>query len=67
MSGLLTIREVANILKLNRRTIFRYIKDGKLKAQKIGDAANSHYRIKQADLDDFLKGAGGGTTGDTQK
>lgn len=47
--SLYTTNEVAEILKVNRRTIFRYIKSGKLKAVKIGQ-----WRIKQADLDNFI-------------
>lgn len=67
MNGLLTITEVADILRLNRKTVWRYVKGGKLKAQKIGTALNSHYRIRKEDLDEFLKGTGGGTTGGTHK
>jgi len=47
---LLTIEEVAEILRVSTRTIVRYIESGKLKASKIGV-----WRIKQSDLDAFLE------------
>lgn len=47
---LLTIEEVAKILRVSTRTIIRYIESGKLKASKIGV-----WRIKQTDLDNFLE------------
>jgi len=47
---LLTIREVAEILRVSERSVNRYIEFGKLKASKIGQ-----WRIKQSDLDEFLK------------
>ena len=46
---LLTIKQVAEILQVSERTVFRYIKDGKLKATKIGQ-----WRIKKEDLDKFI-------------
>ena len=47
---LLTIREVAEILRVSERSVNRYIEYGKLKASKIGQ-----WRIKQSDLDKFLE------------
>ena len=47
---LLKIEEVAEMLRVSTRTITRYIEDGKLKASRIGK-----WRIKSADLDQFLK------------
>ena len=47
---LLTIKETAKILRVSERTIFRYIKAGKLKASKIG-----HWRIKESDLNNLLR------------
>jgi len=46
---LLTIEEVAEILRVSTRSVTRYIESGKLKASKIG-----HWRITQKDLDMFL-------------
>lgn len=46
---LLTIKEIAEILRVSERSVNRYIEAGKLKASKIGQ-----WRIKQSDLDKFL-------------
>ncbi len=47
---LLTIEEVAEMLRVSTRTVIRYIDSGKLKASKIGV-----WRIKQSDVDVFLE------------
>jgi len=47
---LLTIEEVADILRVSTRTIVRYIESGKLKASKIGV-----WRIKEPDVRLFLE------------
>lgn len=47
---LLTIEEVADVLRVSTRTIIRYIESGKLKASKIGV-----WRIKEADVHLFLE------------
>ena len=47
---LLTIEEVADILRVSTRTIVRYIESGKLKASKIGV-----WRIKESDVHLFLE------------
>lgn len=47
----LTVEEVANILKVTKMTIYRYIKSGKLPAYKTG----KNYRIKQKEFDNFLE------------
>ena len=46
-----TPEEAAAYLKLNKVTVYRFIREGKLRARRIGDR---RYRITQADLDDFL-------------
>lgn len=46
---LLTIKEVAEILRVSERSVNRYIEAGKLKASKIGQ-----WRISKKDLEDFL-------------
>lgn len=45
-----TIEEVTSILKVTRRTIYNYIKSGKLKAVKIG----KEWRVTQDMLEAFL-------------
>ncbi len=45
------VEELANKLRVNPMTIYRYIKAGKLTAYKIG----KEYRIDQKEFDTFLK------------
>lgn len=47
---LYTVEEVREILKVTRRTLYNYIKNGDLKAIKIG----KYWRIKKEDLAEFL-------------
>ena len=47
---LLTIREVANYLRVSERSVLRYIEARRLKASKVG-----WWRVMQSDLDDFLR------------
>ena len=47
----LTLREVAEKLKVSRRTVYRWIKDGDLNAYKFAN----EYRITERDLKDFLE------------
>ena len=46
-----TLEEVANILKVTRRTIYNYIKNGDLKAVKMG----KYLRISGTNLQDFIE------------
>jgi len=50
MDKLLTIKEVAKILRVSERSVNRYIEAGRLRASKIGQ-----WRIKESDLEKFLK------------
>jgi excisionase family DNA binding protein len=50
MEEFLTISEVAERLKVNERTVRRWIESGDLKAHKIGNCV----RISLADLHEFL-------------
>lgn len=45
--------EVAEILQVTRRTVYGWIKDGKLKAVKVGRG----WRVKREELDSFINGA----------
>jgi len=47
---LLTIEEVAKVLRVSTRTVIRYIEAGRLKASKIGV-----WRVKVVDLGNFLE------------
>ena len=48
------IEDIVKMLKLTRRTIYNYIKDGKLKAFKVG----REWRITETDFLEFIKGCG---------
>ena len=50
MDKLLTIKEVAKMLRVSERSVNRYIESGRLRASRIGQ-----WRIKQSDLEKFLK------------
>lgn len=45
-----TLDEVAEALKITRRTLYTYVKEGKLKAVKIG----REWRVSDAALQDFI-------------
>lgn len=51
MDNYYTPQEVADKLKVNIRTIYRWIREGKLKAVKIGDL----WRISESELERFIK------------
>jgi len=50
MDKLLTLKEVAKILRVSERSVMRYLKAGKLNASKVGQ-----WRIKESDLNKFLE------------
>lgn len=47
---LLSVKEVAEALRVSERSVFRYIHDGKLRASKVG-----YWRIEDTDLQLFLQ------------
>lgn len=51
MDNLLNVNQVAFILKVHPLTIRRYLKEGKLKAVRVG----GNIRIKESQLNDFNK------------
>lgn len=51
---LLTIKQVAERLQLHPDTIKRMIRSEKLKGVKMGVAKNSHFRISELALAEFL-------------
>lgn len=53
MTGvLLTVSEVAQLLRVSNMTVYRLIKSGDLPALRVG----KNYRIRQPDLDAYLEG-----------
>ena len=51
MEELLTIVQVAEVMKVSKMTIYRYIKAGKLQAIKAG----RDYRVRKIDFEKFLE------------
>lgn len=51
LTTLLTAEEAAEYLRVNVNTLRRYIREGRISAAKVGRG----YRIKQEELDAFLK------------
>lgn len=49
---LYTVEQVAELLNLHVKTVRRHVRDGRLKAKRIG----KQYRITRADLDEFAGG-----------
>lgn len=47
----LTVEQIAKILQVHWQTVLNYIKNGKLKAVRLGKG----YRIPQKSLDQFIK------------
>ena len=59
MQKLLTTRQVAKVLGVSElETVYSYIREGKLKAYKIGGSGKSkrHWRIRETDLEAFVNG-----------
>jgi len=50
---ILTVEQVAAYLQLSKMTVYKYIREGRLPAAKIGKA----YRIRRSDVEAFLEGA----------
>ena len=46
-----TVEEVMEIMHLTKRTVYNYLRDGKLKAVKVG----KYWRISQENLEEFIK------------
>ena len=45
-----TLEELVDVLKVSRRTIYNYLKDGRLKAVKMG----KYWRVTEKQLEEFL-------------
>jgi excisionase family DNA binding protein len=55
-----TTEEVADLLKVNKESVRRWVRDNKLKAVKL---SGKFIRISQDDLDGFVKAMRGGNNG----
>jgi excisionase family DNA binding protein len=47
---LLTVNEVANILRVSNMTVYRLVKSGQIPAIRVG----KNYRIKESDVNKYL-------------
>lgn len=54
MEKLYTPQEIADLLKVDLRTVYRWIREGKLEALKAG----SQWRIEESALEEFLSQKG---------
>jgi len=50
---IMTVEQVAAYLQLSKMTVYKYIREGRLPAAKIGKS----YRIRRSDVEAFLEGA----------
>jgi excisionase family DNA binding protein len=48
---LLTVNEVADLLRVSRMTVYRLIKEGQLAAIRVG----RNYRLREDDVDEYLR------------
>jgi excisionase family DNA binding protein len=48
---LLTVNEVADILRVSNMTVYRLVKSGQIPAIRVG----KNYRIKESDVNDYLE------------
>lgn len=60
---LYTLQEVADVLRLNRQTLYNNIRKGKLQAAKVG----KEYRITEEQLQDIIKNGYGGRKANANK
>lgn len=50
-SDVMTVEQVAAYLQLNKLTLYKYIREGRLPASRLGKV----YRVRQSDVDAFLE------------
>jgi excisionase family DNA binding protein len=51
VTRLLTVAEVASVMRVSRMTVYRLIRRAQLKAIRVG----RNYRVRQVDLDSYLE------------
>jgi excisionase family DNA binding protein len=51
ISRLLTVAEVATVIRVSRMTVYRLIRRGQLKAIRVG----RNYRVREDDLGEYLE------------
>jgi excisionase family DNA binding protein len=58
---LLTLKEVADILRVDPRTVERWLKSGALKGYKLGGGKTAPWRIEKEEIRKFLDKNKGGS------
>jgi len=59
LKTILTTRQVAEELGVQIGAVYGYIREGTLKAHKIGgDSSRRHWRVKRTDLEAFINNGG---------
>ena len=53
LDGFKTVEEIAELLKVGRRTVIRWIVDGRLRGFKLGQGR--FWRVRERDLKKFIK------------
>lgn len=51
ITRLLTVAEVATVMRVSRMTVYRLIRRGQLKAIRVG----RNYRVREGDLNEYLE------------
>lgn len=51
----LTVKDVAQQLRVHPRTVIRWLNSGHLKGHKLGEGKTALWRIPKAELDQFLQ------------
>ena len=57
---ILTVDELAAVLRCTPRTAYRMLEQGKITAVRVGACPNGHWRITSSAIREFLNGGGGG-------
>jgi len=56
---MLSINQVAERLGVSIRTVYKYVRDGRLKAVKLGPLKQDTWRIREEDFEEFIRPKGG--------
>jgi len=51
-----TVQQIAEKLDVKENTVYKWIRDGKLKVNRLGTGPRARVRITQEQLDSFLQG-----------
>lgn len=63
----LTIEEVTEKLAVNPKTVYRWLKSGRLKGIKLGSGRTAMWRIAENELNNFIKSHGSSPVTENQE